>query len=150
MDKIDFRIHANFMGREIIVASNNQKNRDRIVEASNNLEALNDVGQWYAEAKQEAEQLEGPKRAERLKQINEEYLAKVDEKIEGGLDGATEKLVQRRKDILDAMVDEWKDGPPPEEFYSNEHFDDFALNRFIDFFLNPVGVNPQPSNGSAS
>ncbi len=48
------------------------------------------------------------------------------------------------------MSDEWNAGQPEDDFYSNRNFDDFALNRLLEFFLNPSGLKPEQSNGSST
>lgn len=147
MDKIDFRIHANFMGEDVILAPSNQNNRTALQKAYNELNDLSDLNEWYKkqEAKiKEDKRLNDDTKAKKLEKLDKEFTEKS-KKFSG-------KLPEHRKKVCNIMIGEWKDGAPDEEFYSNDYFDDYALGRLLGFFLNPKGLTPSESqlNGSGS
>lgn len=103
------------------------------------------MNEWYTK---EEQKIKGDKRlnddtkAKKLKKLDEEF-TKKSQKFSG-------KLVEHRKRVTNIMVSEWKDGEPEDEFYSNMNFDDYALGRLLEFFLNPKGLTPKDAqlNGS--
>ena len=144
MEKIDFRIQANFLGHSVYFAPNNAETREKLQQAYEDLEELGDITREYEEKVRKIES------DERLKdQTRRKKLEALDKEFEEKAGKFRNDLVDHRKKVCGILFDEW-DKEPDDDFYSDRRFDDFALGRALEFFLNPRTLKPEQSNGSGS
>lgn len=145
MERIDFRVQGNFLGQEVYINPCNGENREKVQDAISDMQELQNLTQWYEQERekiQEDKRLKEKTRQNKLSELDEEFNKKGEKYLE--------EVVDYRKKLCDIMF-EFKDGEPKDEFFSNRKFDDYALNRALDFFLRPQrNLKPERSNGSSN
>jgi Fe2+ transport system protein B len=134
MKKIDFSIEARFQGKDVKLAKTNGENIEKL---QDEFDKLKELGDLTAEYENEREEILNSDLSDDEKQEN---LEKITKKFNDKTEKFKDSIVEHRKRVCDIMIDEWVDGEPDEEFYSDKKFDDFALNRLVSFFLTPKGA----------
>lgn len=145
MERIDFRVQGNFMGEEVFINPCNGENRDKVMDAVDQMQELQDLTQWYEEQREKIssdKRLNDDTRKDKLIALEEEFADKGEQYLD--------EVVDYRKKLCDIIFD-FKDGFPDDEFFSSQKFDDYALNRALDFFLRPQrNLRPERSSDSSS
>lgn len=134
MERIDFGIEANFQGREVRLAKTNGEN---IRKLQDEFDKLNELGELTKEYEQQREEIIDSDKSDKEKEKKLEELA---DNFNSKTDKFKESIKEHRKAVCNIMIEKWLDGEPEDDFYSDDNFDDFELNRLVTFFLTPKGA----------
>lgn len=145
MERIDFRVQGNFLGEEVYINPCNGENRQKVQDALGEMNELKEITNWYdekAEKIQSDKRLKDDTKEKKLRELDEEFTEKAQQYLDD--------VIEYRKKLCD-IIFEFKDEFPEDEFFGTQKFDDYALNRALDFFLRPQrNLKPEQSNGSSS